>query len=95
MRKLSLELDVEKKVEKLVKKVVNEHRLALILYCIGRLGVSEPDARKLTVGFEPVKNYSKEMYTVRYDGQLLFREYKTGTAFPLLNRRYELAKEFE
>ncbi|HAY3590634.1 hypothetical protein CMU23_01510 [Elizabethkingia anophelis] len=91
MRRPKLELDIETALTALSKKMIAEKRTAILMYCIKKKQIKNFDLDKLSHSYEKVKNYSLDVLSYRYEGELLFREYKTGIFPAMLNKRYELA----
>lgn len=95
MKKPILLLDMEKKVDDLTTKSLSKKRSEVLFYCIEKRGYKNPDTKNLSTKYEKVQNYSIEILTFRYNGELLFREFPTGRTTHLINKRYELADDLK
>lgn len=95
MRKPNLNLDIEKKVTDLTTKLINEKRQQILLYCIQKKGYKSFDGKLLSNKYEKVQFYSVDVLTIRYNGELLFREYPAGSFPNMINRKYELAEDLK
>ncbi|WP_027380261.1 hypothetical protein [Chryseobacterium daeguense] len=95
MKRPTLELEIEKKVSELSLKLIKEKRQQILLYCFTKRNYKNFDIKNISHKYEKVQNFSLEVLTVRYNDDLLFREYPTGTFPHLLNKRYELADDLK
>lgn len=95
MKKPSLILDLEKKVSSLVDKEITQKRQQMLLYCVKKRNIQNFDSKEFSYAYEKVKNFSLDVLTFRYKGELLFREYVAGSFPNLINKRYELADDLK
>lgn len=92
MRKPKLELRMQDKINNLIAKERLNKRRQILRYCVSKLHETfDYSTSNLFAGYEPVKNYSIEIYTVRAGDTILFREFPDGSlTYGLVDRRYEI-----